>query len=244
MGKGRPVSEPKILLYDLETFPNIGYTWTKWETNVIKFVKEWELASFAWKWLGESKISVMSQRNHTEKQLATHLAALMNESDIIVAHNGDNFDLKKSRVKFLQHGIKPPAPSKTVDTKKVAKSRFAFNSNSLNDLAETLKLGKKVNTGGFELWEGCMRNDKSAWALMEKYNKQDVDLLEKVYLKLRGWMTNHPNMALIKDIAIGCPSCGSEEIQSRGYSITAKTRRRRLQCQSCACWFQAGKEFS
>jgi len=233
----------KVLLYDIETFPNIGYTWSKWETNVIKFVKEWELASFAYKWLGESQVRCLSRRTYSEKELVVKLRELMDEADITVAHNGDSFDNKKARAKFIQFNLKRPALNRSVDTKKIAKSQFAFNSNSLNDLGETLGLGKKVDTGGFDLWLGCMANKKNSWALMEKYNKQDVVLLEKVYDKLKPWATNHPNMAVLAG-KIGCPSCGSENTQFRGYTVAIRKRQRRLQCQDCGCWFKGGLEKS
>lgn len=230
----------KILLFDIETFPNIGYTWGKWEQNVIKFVKEWELASFAYKWLGEKTPKCISRRTHSEKQIVKKLRTVLNSADIIVAHNGDSFDIKKSKTKFIQFGCKPLALSRSVDTKKIAKAQFAFNSNSLNDLGEFLGLGKKIDTGGFELWEGCMKDYDASWDLMEKYNKQDVQLLEKVYLKLRAWAPNHPNIAALDDRE-GCASCGSDNVQQRGTRVTTKRKYLRYQCQDCGSWFTGGK---
>lgn len=230
------MSKPKVLVFDIETFPNVGYTWGKWEQNVIKFVKEWELASFAWRWQGETQIHCLSRRTVSEMVLVQKLHELFSEADILIAHNGDSFDIKKSRTKFLQFNLDPVRPNKSVDTKKIAKSRFAFNSNSLNDLAEYLGLGKKVGTGGFDLWLGCMRNDRASWALMEKYNKQDVELLEKVYDKIKAWAISHPNLALM-DGRPGCPTCGSDKVQARGTAVTAKTVQQRYHCQGCGHWF-------
>lgn len=233
------MSKPKILFFDLETFPNIGYTWTKWETNVIKFVKEWELASFAYKWSGDKTITCYSRRTLSEKQLVLKLRSVLDKADIVVAHNGDSFDLRKARAKFVQFGLKPPALNKSVDTKKIAKSQFSFNSNSLNDLGETLGLGKKMETGGFSLWEGCMDNDPKSWALMEAYNKQDVILLEKVYLKLRAWAPSHPSMSALSDRP-GCHKCGSRNVHSRGIQLATKKKYKRFQCQDCGGWFTGG----
>lgn len=233
--RGLVLSKPKILLFDIETFPNISYTWGKWEQNVIKFKKEWELASFAYKWLGEPDVICLSRKNHSEKQLVKKLLDLFNSSDVLIAHNGDQFDIKKSRAKFIQFGFQPPTINKSIDTRKIARSQFAFNSNSLNDLGETLGLGQKVATGGFDLWLRCMNNDKAAWALMEKYNKQDVALLEKVYYKFRSWMPNHPNLAVLEDRA-GCAVCSSRRIQYRGYTPTPQTKRRKFVCLDCGKW--------
>jgi DNA polymerase elongation subunit (family B) len=235
------LAKSKVLLFDLETFPNIAYVWGKWEQDVIKFQREWELASFAYKWLGESEVHCMSRRNLTEKQLVKNLLDLFNSADVLIAHNGDQFDIKKSRAKFIQFGFKPPAINKSIDTKKIAKSQFAFNSNSLNDLGETLGLGKKVETGGFDLWLRCMNNEKAAWGLMEKYNKQDVILLEKVYYKFRSWMPNHPNLAVLEDRA-GCATCASTRIQYRGFTPTPKNKKRRYVCLDCGKWDTAALE--
>ena len=49
---------PRILIYDLESAPNVGYTWRKWDQNVIEFVQEWYILTVAWKWLGEKKVYV------------------------------------------------------------------------------------------------------------------------------------------------------------------------------------------
>ncbi len=230
------MKKPRVLFYDIETFPNIGYTWTKWETNVIKFIKEWEIASFAYKWQGETEVKCISRRRLSERGVTTRLHDLMNEADITIAHNGDSFDLKKARVKFLQFGLKKPVLNRSIDTKKIAKGQFSFNSNSLNDLGETLNLGKKVDTGGFDLWLGCMAGKSASWDLMEKYNKQDVELLEKIYTKLRSWMPNHPSMSLLSERE-GCPVCASSRVQARGFSVSAKRRIQRFQCMDCGGWF-------
>jgi RNase_H superfamily len=237
------MNKAKVLLYDLETSPNIAYTWGKWEQNVISFQKEWELLSVAYKWLGTKKVECITRQDFkdtTEKTLVKELWKLLDEADVVVAHNGDAFDNKKAMAKFIQHNLTPPSPYKSIDTKKIAKNRFNFNSNSLGDLGKTLKLGKKLETGGFDLWLKCMAGDKASWKKMTRYNKQDVSLLEKIYLKFRAWTPSHPNLALYSENALGveCPVCSSPHVQKRGFNILRVTKRQRLQCQSCGHWFQ------
>lgn len=146
------------------------------------------------------------------------------------------FDQKKTHARFVYHHMSPPSDYKQIDTKKVAKRYFNFNSNKLDDLGEYFKVGRKVNTGGFELWKGCMEGDLKAWAKMKKYNKQDVDLLEKVYLRMRPWMKNHPSIAVVEELFDGCPICGGDDMQKRGFSYTKTGRRQRYQCQTCHAW--------
>jgi DNA polymerase elongation subunit (family B) len=157
---------PKILFYDIETSPNLGYVWQKWETDVIQFHTEWEILSFAYKFQGDKSVKCVTRKDFldkTDKSLVKKLQEVMDSADIIVAHNGDQFDIKKSTARMIFHGLGPTKIIKSIDTKKIAKKYFAFNSNSLNDLGEYLGLGKKVKTGGFELWLGCMSGDKRSW---------------------------------------------------------------------------------
>ncbi len=116
-------------------------------------------------------------------------------------------------------------------------SRFKFSSNKLNDLGEYLGVGKKVDTGGFKLWLGCMNGEKKSWLLMEKYNIQDVNLLEAVYQKLIPWADNTP---LMKD-GLVCNKCGGE-VQFRGAYITRTHIGKRYQCKKCGSWGNSNKK--
>jgi DNA polymerase elongation subunit (family B) len=231
------VSKPRVLLIDIETSPNLGYTWSKWKQNVIAFKQEWELLSFAFKEVGSKKIEAYSRQDFpTEGELVLAAWEVLDGADVLIGHNIDQFDNKKLRAKFVEHSLPPPSPYKTVDTKKIAKSQFAFNGNSLNDLAFTLKLGKKASTGGIDLWFGCMNGDAKSWKRMIDYNKQDVLLLEKVYERLKTWYPHHPNLALLANKP-GCPVCGSSRVQRRGYNVLKTRREGRLHCQACGHWF-------
>jgi DNA polymerase elongation subunit (family B) len=236
----------RVLLFDIETTPTTGYVWTLFETNVIKVIEPWHLLCFSYKWLGDKTTQVVAlpqfplykKNTKNDYEIVKKLHELFEEADIIIAHNGDKFDIRKVNAKMIQHGFNPPSPYKTIDTLKIARRYFKFDSNRLNDLGELLGLGKKVETGGFSLWEGCIAGNIKAWEKMKRYNKQDVVLLERVYIKLRPWMKNHPS--LFKS-DVSCPKCGSNKIQWRGYHITVNKRHRRFQCQECGGW---GKEIT
>lgn len=174
--------------------------------------------------------------NVVPRELVTELWNLFNQADIIIGHNGDKFDIRKSNTRFIEHGLTPPDPYKTIDTLKAARKYFSFNSNKLDDLGRRLGIGRKIKTGGFELWLGCINGDIKAWNLMKKYNRQDVLLLERVYLKLRPWIDNHPNLSILSDRIDACPTCASTHLQSRGMGITQTGSYRRFQCTNCGAW--------
>lgn len=226
----------KTLLFDIETTPIISYNWGIFDQNAIEVVKDWELLSVAYKWLGDSQVHCLTRKGEkTDKKLTRQLWNLLDSADVVIAHNGKQFDVKKSCAKFLEHGLRPPTPYRVVDTLELAKRQFRFTSNRLNDLGKLMGLGEKIKTD-FDLWKGCMNNDASSWALMEKYNKKDVELLEKVYLRLRPWDTKHPNLAShgIEE----CPKCQSHRIQKRGFTIHLAVQYQRLQCQDCGGWLR------
>jgi hypothetical protein len=235
--------ETKNLLFDIETAPNVSYTWGLYEQDVISVKKNWYMLSFAYKWLGEKKVHAYSLPDfplykkdpENDKELCQKLWELMDEAQIVIAHNGVAFDTKKSKGKFLQHGFPPPSPFKEIDTLKVARRYFKFDSNKLDNLGKYLGIGEKINTGGWKLWEGCIKGDQKAWKKMVQYNKNDVVLLEKVYLRMRPYMDNHPNFNLYSSTEDKCPNCGGPTIkQGLKYNRTRVMQQRK--CKSCGAW--------
>ena len=206
------------------------------------------MLSFAVKWLGEKKISTYalpdfkgySRNKECDKALVQELWRIFDTADILVGHNSKAFDVKKANARFLVNGLLPPSPYKQIDTLQIARSRFKFGSNRLNDLGVALGVGKKLPHTGAHLWFSCMAGDPKSWALMKRYNARDVELLAAVYDKLKAWAPNHPNMNLY-DAGDNCPTCQSGNIQRRGVQVKLNSRRTRFHCQDCGTWFTGAK---
>lgn len=239
---------PKILLFDIETAPTLAHVWGLWDQNIgLNMIhSNWYVLCWAAKWLGDKHVmtsalpdfKLYKREPENDREVMKALWKLLDEADIVIGQNGDAFDIKKSNARFIQHGMNPPQPYKTVDTLKVAKKYFKFDSNKLDHLGEVLGLGKKMKTGGFDLWKGCLAGDPESWKTMVKYNVQDVNLLEGVYLKMRPWMNNHPNHNLYTDSIWGCPNCGSQNLVKRGFAYTRVSVSRRYCCKGCGAWSQ------
>ena len=232
-----------ILILDIETAPKVAYVWRFWQQNISpkQVLEHGHIMSFAAKWLGNDHIFYMENRTDDDKNLIWWLVRLLDEADIVIAHNGDKFDLPQIRARALVHNIPPPSPVKLIDTYKVVKKEFDFPSNSLeyvsNILDVKVKKGGHKKFPGFELWLECLRKNEEAWAELKEYNIQDVQALEEVYLKLRPWITNHPNVSVYDNTTDpSCPKCGSYRIQWRGYSYTSTGQFRRYQCNDCGGW--------
>jgi predicted RNA-binding Zn-ribbon protein involved in translation (DUF1610 family) len=239
---------PRVLFFDLETSPNLSHTWGIYEQNVISVERHWMLITGGYRWSEQPKAKAVNlvdfdpkgMENGDDGELVKFLWTLLDEADIVIGHNGDKFDIRKANARFAYHGLGPTSPFKTVDTLKVARRYFNFNSNRLNDLGQHLGLGKKVETGGFGLWLGCLKGDKKSWALMAKYCRQDVDLLVEVYERLRPWMKTHPNMGVGQG-GFTCPNCGSLKVQRRGTARTQVNVYQRWQCKDCGSYSRSRK---
>ncbi len=237
-------TSPRILIWDIENSPNLGWIWSKWQTDVISFEQDWFMLSAAWGWYDESEIQVKGLDDFqdykpgstTDRNLVELARDLFDQADVVVAHNGVRYDTKKLQTRIAVHGLEPPSPFVEVDTLKIAKAKFAFTSNSLNDLCQFLGIGKKTPVGGFDTWEGCMRGDAKAWKLMKAYNKHDVVLLKDLYRRFQPWApkSGAPNFATISGNRRACPRCGVQgKMIIRGYSHTGVSRAARMQCTSC-----------
>lgn len=235
-----------IVLFDIETAPTLGYVWGKYEQDVIAVQDDWFILCFAYKELGKSKVHAhslpdfkeYSKDKKNDYHVVKKLWEVFDKATFLVAHNGDQFDIKKANARFIAHGFPPPSPYRTIDTRKLAKKYFRFDSNKLDDLCKYLNLGRKQVTTGFRLWQDCMEGVEGAWKQMVKYNKQDVKLLEEIYLLFRSWHETHPSTTEVDEQDPKCPKCGSMKIQKRGWSGTASnfSKYRRFQCQECFGW--------
>ena len=133
-------------------------------------------------------------------------------------------------------GLTPPSPYKQIDTKKVLKKYGRFSKNNLNNICTQFGFGGKMEHEGWALWKKVLMGEKKAWKTMKEYNKKDVELEEKLYLRLRPWIQNHPSVALIGDMPEACPKCAGEKFRRGGFTYTQTGRRKRYQCLSCGGW--------
>lgn len=229
----------RIFKFDLETSPNIAYTWGKYDQNVPEFLEEWKILSFAYQWNDESvkcyglpDFPLYRKDKKSDEQLVRKLYDLMEQADVVVAHNGDDFDIKRANARFLFYGLNPPHHFKSVDTLKILRRHFSFNSNKLDDVSQLLGFGKKVKHEGIGLWIKCLAGDRKAWRAMKKYNSQDVVLLHKLYKYLLPWIDNHPNYNLYDGAINKCPNCGKKLVKA-GFYYTNSNRYQSYRCYAC-----------
>jgi hypothetical protein len=232
----------RTLALDIETSPSLAYVWQLWDQGVPldRLVNSGEVLCFAAKWLGDKKIHFSSVHGDGRLGMLTRAHELLDDADAVLHYNGQRFDIPHLNREFVSNGFTPPSPYKQIDLYQVVKRQFKFVSNKLAHVAPELGLEGKVQHSGFRLWVRCMAGDAKAWREMERYNRQDVRLLEELYEILLPWIPGHPNRQLY-DLKTGCPLCGHDHLVKRGFAYTALGKFQQLHCQGCGAYVRSGK---
>jgi DNA polymerase elongation subunit (family B) len=244
------MSQSKCLVLDIETAPILAYVWGIRDQHIAvnQIHHDWHVIGWAAKWLGDapSKTFYADQRNakqlEDDREILERLWKLLDEADIVVTQNGQNFDAPKLNARFILNGIKPPSPYKHLDTYQIVKRVAHFTSNKLEYLTDKIctKYKKLAHTKfpGMLLWKQCLAGNKSAWDEMRKYNIHDVLATEELYLKIQAWAPEHfPKPYDVTDKSHECGTCGFVGKMREGKPRKAKTYKfRQHACLKCGAW--------
>lgn len=239
MNKLAKFKKPKILFWDIETSHNLIASFSLYDDNVSynNIISERFIICGAWKWAGEKKTdSIGIEKPWDDLEVVRKLRDVISEADLLVHHNGDKFDLRHLNSRLIFHGLPPVSRVPTVDTLKVARKEFYFNSNRLDYLGKFLKVGGKINNKP-GLWLDTINGDTRAVIEMMRYNKNDVVLLENVYNKLLPFIKSHPKIYKLFLDTPSCSNCGSAEIIGNGWYASSAGKRRRVRCKDCGASF-------
>jgi len=249
-GEGRiPIKIPKILVFDIETVMMEVFVWGLYKQRIPpqNMIKDWNTVAWAAKWLFEHKVMSDVQTpeeaiRRDDKRILKGMWKLLNEADIVIAHNGDKFDIRKLNARFIEQGFLPPMPYRSIDTLKACKRNFAFSSYALDFLCQKFGIGNKVHAG-YDLWKECLKGNKEALSKMNKYNIKDVLLLEEFYVKIRPWIKSHPGVGLYMDVEEPvCDYCGSADLNFTGsYYTTQVNKFKAFRCKNCGAVGRARK---
>ena len=235
----------KRLFWDIETSPNVVFSWRcgyKLNIQPHQIIQERAIICICYKWEGKKKVHSLQWENGDDERMLREFSRIMEESDELVAHNGDKFDLRWFNGRCLIHGLDPVPLVKTVDTLKIARKHFYLNSNRLDYLGKLLFGAGKTQTD-FSMWEDIvLRNDEKAMKSMVKYCKNDVVLLENVWGKLRDYAIPATHAAVN---ASGdpnhrwmCAHCGSDNVCKSKTRVTAKgMTQHQMLCHDCGRYY-------
>ena len=161
---------------------------------------------------------------------------ILGEADEIIAHNGDNFDIKEIRARCIQQGILMYPTYRTLDTLKKSRQYFRFASNKLDYIGKFLDVGEKMHHQGFQMWIDITEDHcEKALAEMIKYCEQDVILLEDVYTAMSPYIYHNTNFAVLHGgQKWDCPECTSKDVKMyHTYTTPMGVVRRNMRCSDC-----------
>lgn len=180
----------KRLFFDIEVSPNIVLSWRIGQNINLThndIIQERAIICICYKWEGDPTTYSLRWEKGDDKAMLTKFAKVIDFADEVIGQNGDAFDIKWLRTRCLYHGIPVKAKFNSLDTLKMARAGFKFNSNKLDYMGKFLGLGSKIKTD-YDLWKDILlKNDQTAMNVMVDYCKQDVVLLEQVYQKLQNF---------------------------------------------------------
>lgn len=241
------MTEPKIVLFDLETLPNLkevmkvfpqlsAYPGLTLKAQINSIIV------FGYKIYGDKKAQAISAWDfpswkkdvNDDYELCKQSYEILKDADAIITHNGKRFDWKFLKTRLLYHELPALPEIRHIDTcAENKRNLFTFN-NRLNTIAQMFTKEEKMENGGWSLWCDVMERDPKAQKLMTEYCKQDVMVLEEVFKKLRPFIKNLPNYNIYQPGKTRlCPSCGSTRLKKHGMRTTKVSSYQRYICWDC-----------
>lgn len=249
------MNDPKILTLDIETSPHLGYFFSTKPQFISpsQIITPTRVISFAAKWHHRTVVKFWSEYEGFNRwggatQEGCHLGMvkaaydLLDEADVVVTYNGDNFDLRHLRREFRKYDLGQPSPFASVDLWKVVKKDEEWASHKLSYITEQYHLTGKMENSGFSLWRGVLSDDpelrRRSWLEMRRYNKQDVRTTEELFDAAADLIQNIPHADLYSDEPAEeqtCKTCRGS-LQRRGHAYTKTRRYARYYCNACRKW--------
>lgn len=235
--KNYEIKSPKILLLDIETSPMSVFVWGLYKQRISSdnVITDFNVITWSAKWLFSSEIlsdSVTSKEiiERNDRRIVAKIWKLLDEADIVIAHNANGFDVGKLNTRFLFYGFPPPKYYRVIDTLSILRKHFNISSNSLDYATKFLGLGGKEHPV-FDLWKRCYQGDESALQEMLEYNKNDISILEELYVKIRPWITNMNLSIYVDTNEMVCPICLSTNLKSEGFYYTNLGKYQAFRCE-------------
>lgn len=237
---------PKILTVDIERMKGT-FVGEFWDLNDYKNrrihpsdVVQWpRTICLAWRWYGNKRVEFAAEWQDGGREAMLRTAwDLYHQADIVVGHNIDGFDTKKLASEWHDLRLGKPRPWKSVDTLKIARSQFGYESNTLDALLTRWGLQGKTDRYDVEVARRACAGDKAAQNKLRRYNQGDIIATEAAYDAVRGWIPNHPHIGLWGEDGC-CPNCGGTDLAADGWAKTDLTAYAQYQCANCKAWLRA-----
>ena len=189
--------------------------------------------------------SLVWDSKQDDKKLLNDFVDIANAHDLIVAQNGDNFDVKVIRGRTFIQQCKPFPPVITLDTLKMSRQNMKLTSHKLDWKSKLIGRGGKLSTD-FQLWVDVQNKDKEALKKMVTYCEQDVIELYEVFWKMIPYCAKLPYSLsiLVHDNRDGCPHCGSMQKKINRIMKTMTGNKVQFLCKNCGGYWTYHKKIN
>jgi uncharacterized protein YprB with RNaseH-like and TPR domain len=144
---------------------------------------------------GEKKIQTLRldtypswKKDRTDdKKMCKDILAILDDYDILIAHNGQYFDKGWLNAKAIKYKLNPRiAHTKFVDPCHIARRKLKIHSNSLRSLISFLGLTTQKTEVNQNVWmRATLNGDKKSMDYIVHHCEIDVRALEEVYDRMR-----------------------------------------------------------
>ena len=206
----RPTSVPNhirtganILYFDLEVskskFYSYGTRVPSTYLNIDDLIQEYYIIAWSASYVGQDKIysgcvTPKQARRWDDKDILEPLRGLLDSADILAGHNIDRYDIKRINTRLLLNGFEPVIGKKTLDTLKIARTKFTFESNKLDYISQRLGFRPKDDIRNSDWLKIVDKGDEATLKKVSKYCRGDVQngkgVLERL-MKYSGKRTDY-----------------------------------------------------
>ena len=248
-----PTVNARVVTLDIERIPGRHSTWHRgqtitgpfWDLNEIKGwtgkrihaddVKEWpRTICAAWKWYGQEDVEFAAEWEVGGYDgFMRAVWDVFDRADLIIGHNADRFDARHLMGGWAEMGLPAPSPCKVIDTLKIARGTFAYESNTLDALNKRLGIDAKTDKYNAQIAKDAVNGDIPSQRILEEYNRGDIIASEALFDRLRPYAKGIPHLGMWSDDEMACPSCGST-MTATGKTVHANVQRyEHLACPNC-----------
>lgn len=193
---------PRILIFDIETtnleadmfeMLMIGYQWFGEQTKpTVKTILDLPAEDVPWYAL-EKK----------DKKLVEYSVELINKADLVVFHNGKEFDTRYIQARAMIHklrerGVIKPVPA--IDTLEVSRQHLRLKGHSMGYLSKLLNLDEKKTGVGQAVWRRAMAHNKWAIEVIAEYCGQDINTQMSLFKEFLPLIAAHETDKKVKEI--------------------------------------------
>ena len=201
------------------------------------------LFAFAYTWLGDKKVTVLSLLDFNapcdccglmkldDRELVKAAHAVLSQAAVTITFNGANFDLPYLATKAMRLGLKPLPPQRGIDLYQVARHKMRLSRKSLANISKYLKLVNQKTPLDWDLWDRAGEGNVAAHRFIKRHGAADVRVTQELYERfLRPLVPNHPFLFLDRK---PCPRCGGKMLRDKIRTTEAGKPKVQYVCKAC-----------